>query len=285
MRKISVFAQLPILGILALVGAPWAQADTVTVNAYDNIYASGTQSGLAAGSPTSGTGVAPGTETGQPISASGFDLFTFSAITSSNLAGGLVSMNFEGGGFNGNGTDLNDADGLTPTAQISQIYGPSAVSSSTGFESISGIIAPGVGYLVGVFVGPGGPTGTAPSSLNFTGSAVGGYTTVAGGTGFTSLSPLLDQTFFIGDGLSGDGSGSVQTFLVPTGATELFLGTSDACGYAGPPTGCYGDNVGSYIVDVTPQDQPIIPEPSSLLLFGTGIIGMAGMFRRKLLSI
>jgi hypothetical protein len=63
--------------------------------------------------------------------------------------------------------------------------------------------------------------------LNFTGSAIAGYTTVAGGTGFSTLSPLLDQAFFIGDGLTGNGTGSTQEFFVLTGAMELVLGISD----------------------------------------------------------
>ncbi|HEY3242752.1 MAG TPA: hypothetical protein VGM03_05305 [Phycisphaerae bacterium] len=41
--------------------------------------------------------------------------------------------------------------------------------------------------------------------------------------------PGLRQPFFIGDGLTGTGSGAVQQFLVPDGATRLFLGTIDGC--------------------------------------------------------
>jgi hypothetical protein len=53
---------------------------------------------------------------------------------------------------------------------------------------------------------------------------------------FTSASSLLNQAFFIGDGLTGSGSGSAQTFHVPTGATELLLGSVDASGYLGNPS-------------------------------------------------
>jgi len=259
MRKIPVLAQLPILGILALVAAPWAQADTVTVNAYDDIYAAGIQSGLAPGPSSSANGIAPGNETGQPISASGVTLFTFSAT-------GVITLNNGGGSGNG----YNDPDGITPSGDNPYLI---ANSSNTGYGSISGITAPGAGYLVGVFIGPGGPTGPEPTALDFV------------TTSFTSLAPLLDQTFFIGDGLTGDGSGTVQTFAVPTGATELYLGISDACGYNGAPS-CYGDNIGSFTVNATPQSgpDPSAPEPSSFLLFGTGVLGMAGLFRRKLLA-
>ena len=45
-----------------------------------------------------------------------------------------------------------------------------------------------------------------------------------------SMAPVLNQVFFIGDGLTGTGSGSVQQFVVPLGATRLYLGSSDGPG-------------------------------------------------------
>jgi hypothetical protein len=96
-------------------------------------------------------------------------------------------------------------------------------------------------------------SGPAPAGLDFTSI----------GTSFASLSPLLDQVFFIGDGLTGDGSGSVQQFIVPTGATVLYLGISDAPGYQGDP-GAYGDNGGAFTTsfDVTSSG---VPDQSSAL--------------------
>jgi hypothetical protein len=61
---------------------------------------------------------------------------------------------------------------------------------------------------------------------------------------------VLNQVFFIGDGLTGTGSGSRQTFNVPADATELWLGYVDGGGYEGPPAD-YGDNVGSLSVTGT----------------------------------
>jgi hypothetical protein len=252
MRIVPVLAQLSILGMLSIALAPCAHADS-TVNATDDIYAVGSQSGYADNSYGGSTGYAP---TGIAI-GSGVTSYNFSATVSS----GTFTIN----NGNGSATVYNDPDGLG--------IGAAPTSSNTGLDSISGITAPGQGYLVGVFIGAGGPSGQAPSPLDFV------------NTSFSTLSPLLDQVFFIGDGLTGDRSGSEQTFYVPTGATELYLGISDALDYSGTP-GAYGDNLGTYDVVVTPLDEgpSTTPEPSSLLLLGTGILGMAGMLRRKILA-
>jgi len=76
--------------------------------------------------------------------------------------------------------------------------------------------------LVGVFLGPAAPTASTqvPPAIDFTGT----------GSAFSTLAPQLAQVFFIGDGLTGTGSGAVQTFLVPAGATRLFLASSDTLG-------------------------------------------------------
>jgi hypothetical protein len=79
--------------------------------------------------------------------------------------------------------------------------------------------------LVGVFLGDSEPSGTPPAGLRFyqTQNAQG-----VTRTDFTSLSPAIGQVFFIGDGLTGTGTGAVQAFQVPPGATRLFLGQADA---------------------------------------------------------
>jgi hypothetical protein len=254
--QVRVKRTLQGIGLLlfALVFAGHASAGSITgstsVNANAVIYAAGTQGSVASG--TGGT--VPG---GIALTSGGY--FTFANVMGSLTDGcgssaGCITLN--------GGSNLNDPDG-----------GLAAVSSSseTGAGSISGMTGPGAGYLVGVFIAAGGPSGSAPAALNF----------LTSGTSFTSLSPLLDQVFFIGDGLTGDGSGSVQKFHIPTGAGELYLGISDACGYNGGPS-CYGDNFGTYSLDYTiTSNVSATPEPSSLLLFGTSLLGLVPL-RRKL---
>ncbi len=175
--------------------------------------------------------------------ASGQSLLTFSAVT------GTVTLN--GGTF-------NDPDGVG-----------AAVSSSTtsSVGGISGIDAPNAGYLVGVFLTAAEPADPAPGILDFR--------TI--GTSFSTLSPALDQTFFIGDGLTGDGTGATQQFVIPTGATRLFLGISDAGGYNGSP-GSYGDNGGSFAATFT-----VVPEPRTwtLLLLGALAWPVRLLIRRR----
>lgn len=230
---------LSALGLLAIFGSTAALADTATVQSTAVIYGAGT-----GGVANDGTGTAPGS-----IAVNGATSFTFSVS-------GTISLN--------SGGNSNDADGNN--AAVSS-------SSNTGANGISGLIAPGAGYLVGVFLAPGGPSGPTPASLDFT---------TGDGTAFTSLSPLLDQVFFIGDGRTGDGSGTTQVFNAPTGATQLYLGISDACGYNGDPS-CYSDNSGSFTVNFTPagSSPSVVPEPSSLVLLGTGVLGLAGAVRRR----
>jgi hypothetical protein len=93
------------------------------------------------------------------------------------------------------------------------------------------------------------------------------------GTSFTSLSPLLDQVFYIGDGLTGDGSGSTQQFDVPAGATELVLGLGDAPGYNGNP-GSYGDNLGAFNASFQVGSSSA-PDNSSTL--GLSVLAMAAL--------
>jgi hypothetical protein len=123
------------------------------------------------------------------------------------------------------------------------------------FRDISGIIHSNrTMFLVGVFRdnSPGSPGGPAPGTLAFSHPE-----------NFTTLAPLLNQMFFIGDGRT-DNTNDIQTFLVPTGATRLFLGFADGFSFTGLP-GAYADNSGQLVADFafTP-----VPEPSALALLG-----------------
>lgn len=130
---------------------------------------------------------------------------------------------------------------------------------------ISGFAAPRTGHLVGLFLDGNDPTGQL-APLNFS------YPNAAALT-LNSYAPLLRQVFFIGDGLTGTGSGDTQVFFVPDSATRLVLGIADAPGFFGP-AGAYNDNVGGYNVSYS-----AIPTPSAAALLGLG--GMLAARRRR----
>lgn len=104
----------------------------------------------------------------------------------------------------------------------------------TGAENgMSDVFAP-LNSLMGVFLGPDDPSLTsAPPTLDFFAPGPG--------INFTVLAPELKQVFFIGDGVTD--SAISQRFVVPAGATRLFLGPMD--GYE------WNNNDGSFEVDVS----------------------------------
>ncbi|MGO9339662.1 MAG: PEP-CTERM sorting domain-containing protein, partial [Terracidiphilus sp.] len=114
--------------------------------------------------------------------------------------------------------------------------------------------------------GSGVPTGFVP-----------GLDYQAGGNaneGLAAYSPTLNQIFFIGDGLTGTGTGAIQQFTVPVGATGLYLAAADSVGGS-------NNNVGSLSVGVNGAST-VTPEPDSFLLLGSGLLALAGMMRRKM---
>ena len=92
----------------------------------------------------------------------------------------------------------------------------SSVASSTSFFGISRITGPRYG-LIGVFLGPDVPSPSAtPANADFSAAAARDQAT---------LNPLLQQPFYIGRGRTS--GGDTKNFVVPSGATRLFLAVLD----------------------------------------------------------
>jgi uncharacterized repeat protein (TIGR01451 family) len=143
---------------------------------------------------------------------------------------------------------------------------PSSYATIDGLGGISGYHGP-IGALLGVFWDASDSADSiAPPTIDFT---------RAGATSATNFRPLLGQVFFIGDGLTGTGSGATQKFVAPNGATGLYFGYADALDFSGPP-GNYDDNTGSNLVFVTRIDPPVIlSEPTNLVVKACGIATFA----------
>lgn len=129
------------------------------------------------------------------------------------------------------------------------LFGPEGnaghvLAHATGAENgIATLTAP-INALIGVFLGPSQPNfGVAPAGLDFSSDSSRDY---------LKLYPLLQQPFFIGDGLTSQGV--AQQVIAPNGATRLYLGTMD--GYE------WSNNVGAFTVTVA-----VVPEPPSAAVF------------------
>jgi hypothetical protein len=145
---------------------------------------------------------------------------TFSSVTGLAGFGGPINGIYS---TNGDGADPS----LAGTTGVN--LPPQGVFS--GLQNIPGSVF----FLTGVFVGP---STSVPPTYNFSGN-----------TNFAEFSPLINQLFFIGDGLIGTGSGPQQVFHVPDAATGLCLGFGDGAYFSGAPT--FGDNWGSLTATFT----------------------------------
>jgi hypothetical protein len=228
---------LPKLLAVSIFGAAaYASATTIIVPSSANIFGSGHFGAASTPAPSGGGG-----GSAPPVFSlsAGLDrVLTFSSVTGS--------------------VDFGSA--TTPTGPDGGNFGYQVAS----FNGIAGITGNASGFLVGVFLDANEPTDPAPAPLDFT----------VIGTSFTTLSPQLRQVFFIGDGLTGTSSGTVQQFTVPATATRLYLGLADSFEFNATP-GSYHDNTGSFTATFD-----VVPEPSSLLLL---LSGAALCLRRRAL--
>ncbi len=128
-------------------------------------------------------------------------------------AGAVVNFTFNGTVSYYPGTNPFNCDGDTAWCD-GNYY---AAQNGNAEHGIANVTAP-LCSVIGVFLDDTQPDSTAaPASLDFS---------TASSRDFATLSPLLKQPFFIGDGLRADGV-TQQNFVVPSGATRLYIGVMD----------------------------------------------------------
>jgi Flp pilus assembly protein TadG len=173
---------------------------------------------------------------GMPVGTTAND-FDSAPAASPTLVSGMTidegsALNFS---FTGNATYLPGKATNGPDGNLSRnIYNGWYTGFNTGHENgMSNLTAPIAG-VVGVFLNDSRPDtqGALPPDLDFS---------TPESRDFSTLSPKLRQPFFIGDGLREDGS-TVQTFVVPSGATRLYIGIMDGQQWT--------DNSGSFTTGV-----------------------------------
>jgi hypothetical protein len=226
-------------------GAAGAATTTVSVPGVADIWLAGQPAGTVLNGGFPGSDVAP---TNSPVLGSG-------GLT---LTPG-TALTFVVSGF----SDYNGCASPTPDGG-----GPCGAAAQPAALGISGYNGP-VNALVGVFLDGSVPGGAAPPALDFSTPALQQQATVA---------PQLRQIFYIGDGLTGTGAGTRQQFIIPNGATRLFLGASDG-------VGANYNNFGSMlasVTDATPSNVPStanipVNDPAALALTAL-LLAMAGAY-------
>jgi len=159
------------------------------------------------------------------------------------------------------GSKLTEVDGLGGLGLIQGTLG--SMSFTTGMLTSGSLMNGGTFGAGGTFVITGNGTSGIPNTTLFTGSFSGPVSwtlvTLADGTHNYTLSGAITGTWYNGRTVDG--------------ATTLIAINAGKSGFRGSLTFDSGETI---------LNTSAVPEPGTLLLFGTGSVGLAGIVRRKL---
>lgn len=150
---------------------------------------------------------------------------------------------------------INPGDQLTFSVTGNVQYGPNlppggygpdggtpAISAQNPRNGIGDLFAP-IASLIGLFLDGSQPDSSAEPAFSDMSSLAS--------QNFAVLTPILKSPFFIGDGLTT--AAAIQKFVVPAGATRLYLATMDGSGSL--------NNLGGFNVTIGGA----VPEPSAVI--------------------
>jgi PEP-CTERM motif len=209
------------------------------------------------------------------------------------------TLGYQNGGLSGSGpwgyveVTVN-GDGSQVTIEFSAASGFQFHNKGVGWDSAAGTSISGIslnllGENGGLVIGdlsigtPGGTLTDACPPPNGNSASYDGFGdmmyNVCGGNGssqgFTDIVITISgANLTLGDFEAANGDGQhfaaqVAPYPNPTGQCTGFVADVGPNGSDSPASGCGGSQV---------------PEPGSLMLFGTGLLGMAGFVRRKLMA-
>jgi hypothetical protein len=134
--------------------------------------------------------------------------------TSGNISCGQSFFDADGGSCGGGSTDLQN------------------------MGNVSGIINNNsTMFLAGVFLSNNPDAANIPQRMD-----------ASNANSSDTIKPLLQQTFYIGNGLTD--KKTAQHFVIPKGATKLYLGFADGMSFHGTP-GAYSDNKDSVVTNIS----------------------------------
>lgn len=189
-----------------------------------------------------------------------------------------IDFGFTGGTVSGDSLGLTGSSTLTSTSVL-----PSGTSFAAALPTGLGSVSIVTGALISGTLGSGGTFSSVGSSITITANGTWGGIpagTIYSGSFNTDITwAQVGSAYTLSGGLFGTASNALIAALFPSGCT--------GCG--GPGDGAlvsltvagsvpFSGSAGITSGNVT----HVVPEPGTLALFGSGLLGIAGLIRRRL---